>query len=95
MTLTEVKRQGQPTRAELDTSFVGDIEDAERLKQENKSSPDLTHTRTVVPGDTLPLMAQRIYKDPTYYLKLAQANKINNFRKLKAGRTVNFPPIKD
>ncbi|NEO88152.1 MAG: hypothetical protein F6J87_28435, partial [Spirulina sp. SIO3F2] len=46
---TLFNRQGQPTRAELDTSFVGDIEDAERLKQENKSSPDLTHTRTVVP----------------------------------------------
>ncbi len=92
---TLFNRNGQPTRASLETSFVGDFEDSERLKKENKSSPDLTHERTVISGDTLPLMANRIYSDPTYYLKIAQANKLNNFRKLKAGKSLYFPPIKD
>ncbi len=92
---TLFNRSGQPLRAELQTEFEGDIEDSERVKKENKNSPDLTHERTVMSGDTLPLMANRIYRDSTYYLKVAQANKLNNFRKLKTGKSLYFPPIKD
>lgn len=86
-------RKGQPVRAELDTKFIGDIEDSKRVKKENKNSPDLTHTRVVKSGDTMPLMAKNIYNDSSYYIKLAQANKTNNFRKLKPGTTIDFPPI--
>lgn len=91
---TLFNRSGQATRAELKTEFVGDLEESERLKKENKNSPDLTHTRTVIAGDKLSLMTHRIYGDATYYLKIAQANKLNNFRKLRSGRSLNFPPIK-
>jgi LysM repeat protein len=91
---TLFNRGGQPTRAKLDTEFVGDIEDSKRLKQEDKSSPDLTHVRVVKADDTLPLLADRIYGDAAYYMQLAKANKLNNFRKLRAGSAVHFPPIK-
>lgn len=90
---TLFNRSGQPTRAKLDTHFVGDIEDSKRLKQEDKMSPDLTHVRTVKSGETLPLLATQIYDDPTYYIKLAKANKLNNFRKLRGGTVVKLPPI--
>ncbi|NER78560.1 MAG: hypothetical protein F6K42_03085 [Leptolyngbya sp. SIO1D8] len=92
---TLFNRSGTAIRAELDTTFVEDIEVSKRLQKEGKNSPDLTHTRTSVSGDTLPLLAHRIYRDPNYYIRLAQANKLNNFRKLKAGSTIHFPPIKD
>ncbi|MBE7382958.1 MAG: LysM peptidoglycan-binding domain-containing protein [Leptolyngbya sp. SIO1E4] len=91
---TLFNRSGTAIRAELDTTFVEDIEASKRLQQEGKNSPDLTHTRTITSGDTLPLMAHRIYRDPNYYMRVAQANKLNNFRKLKAGTTLNFPPVK-
>lgn len=90
---TLFNRSGQATRAELDTEFVGDIETSKRLKQENKSSPDLTHLKTVNAGETLPLMAHRTYGNPNYYLQLAEANKLNNFRQLKVGATIHLPPI--
>lgn len=90
---TLFNRSGLPLRAELETEFVSDIEDSKRVKQENKSSPDLTHTRTVKAGDTLPLMARQIYGDPAYYLQLAQVNQLNNFRKLRIGSSLNLPPI--
>ncbi len=86
-------RAGQPIRAELDTVFIGDIEDSKRLKKENKASPDLTRVRTVKSGDRLPLMAGRQYGDPAYYIQVARANKLNNFRKLKPGDGICFPPV--
>jgi LysM repeat protein len=91
---TLFNRSGQPIRAELDTVFIGDIQDSKRLKQENKNSPDLSHSRTVKGGDKLPLMAQEIYGDPAYYIELARANNLNNFRKLKTGTNIKLPPIK-
>ena len=91
---TLFNRSGQPIRAELDTVFIGDIQDSKRIKKENKSSPDLSHSRTIKSGDKLPLMAQEIYGDPAYYIQLARANRLNNFRKMKPGSTINLPPIK-
>lgn len=91
---TLFNRSGQPIRAELDTVFIGDIQDSKRIKKENKSSPDLTHSRIIKSGDKLPLMAQEIYGDSAYYIELARANNLNNFRKLKTGSIINLPPIK-
>ncbi|NEQ10443.1 MAG: LysM peptidoglycan-binding domain-containing protein [Moorea sp. SIO4E2] len=90
---TLFNRRGQPIRAELDTVFKGDLEDSKRILLENKSSPDLTHTRTIKAGDKLPLMAQEVYGDSAYYIQLARANNVNNFRKLKTGTTIKLPPI--
>jgi len=87
-------RSGQPLRAELKTNFAGDLEDSKRIRQENKSSPDLTHIRTVKAGDNLPLMADKVYGDPAYYIQLACANNLTNFRKLKVGISISLPPTK-
>ncbi|NER86345.1 hypothetical protein [Moorena sp. SIO3A2] len=90
---TLFNRSGEPIRAELDALFVSDLDDYERVRLENKSSPDLTHTKTVKAGDKLPLMAQEVYGNSAYYIQLARANNLNNIRKLKTGITINLPPI--
>ncbi|HNW50969.1 MAG TPA: hypothetical protein PKH79_07805 [Prolixibacteraceae bacterium] len=87
------KPDGTPLRAVAKAKFKGFVEDDLRVAMENKSSPDLTHIRIVKEGDTLPLMTFRIYGDSKYYLEVAKANKINNFRKLKVGQPIHFPPI--
>lgn len=92
---TLFNRSGQPIRAELDTKFVGDIQDSKRIRKEKKSSPDLTHQRTIHAQDKLPLMAHKIYNTPDYYIELARANKLNNFRKLRVGEIINFPPVRE
>jgi nucleoid-associated protein YgaU len=69
------------------------VEDDLRVAKENRSSPDLTHYRIVKAGDNLPLMTQRIYGDPKYYLEVARVNKLVNFRNLKPGQAIYFPPI--
>lgn len=99
-TLTEMnityklfKPDGLPLRASVRAKFKGFVEDNLRVARENNSSPDLTHVRMVKEGDNLPLMTYRIYGDPKYYLEVAKANGIANFRKLKAGQIIVFPPI--
>ena len=91
---TLFNRSGEPIRAELDTHFVRDLDEAERIRLEKKSSPDLTHVRVVKAGDTLPLMAQEIYGDASYYIQVARINHLNTVRALKAGTSLRFPPIK-
>jgi len=84
---------GTPVRAEANAKFQGLIDDTLRLAADNKQSPDLTHVRIVHTGDTLPLMCKKIYGDPKYYLEVARYNKLINFRKLKVGQRVEFPPL--
>lgn len=87
------KPDGTPIRATIRATFKGFIEDNLRVARENNNSPDLTHIRMVGEGDTLPLMTFRIYGDSKYYLEVAKANKLINFRKLKPGQQIFFPPI--
>lgn len=87
------KPDGTPLRATARAKFKGFVEDDLRVAMENNSSPDLTHVREVKKGDTLPLMVFRIYGDSKYYLEVAKANRITNFRKLEVGQRIFFPPI--
>ncbi|MEM7186311.1 MAG: LysM peptidoglycan-binding domain-containing protein [Bacteroidota bacterium] len=84
---------GTPLRAVVKAKFKGSVEDDLRVAKENNNSPDLTHVRVVQEGDTLPLMTHRIYGDSKYYLEVAKANSLGNFRKLEAGQKILFPPI--
>ncbi|CAN5447650.1 hypothetical protein BH23BAC3_BH23BAC3_07760 [soil metagenome] len=85
--------QGLPLRAILKTSFVEFIENSRRSSLENRSSPDLTHVRTIKEGDTLPLLTYSIYGDSKYYLEVARVNGLTNFRQLEPGSELVFPPI--
>ncbi len=90
---TLFKPDGSPLRAKISAAFTGFIEDEKRAAKEKNNSPDLTHYRTVKEGDTLPLMAYEIYKDPKYYLQVAKVNQLKNFRNLTVGEQLFFPPI--
>jgi nucleoid-associated protein YgaU len=87
------KPDGTPIRASARATFKGFIEDNLRVARENNNSPDLTHVRIVNEGDTLPLMAYKIYGDSKYYLEVARINKVINFRKLTPGQKIFFPPV--
>jgi hypothetical protein len=86
-------RSGAPLRADLDTVFVEDTEPKKRLRQEGKGSPDVPHTRVVKSGDTLPLLSKEVYGDSSYYLRVAQANNLDDFRNLQPGQEIFFPPL--
>ena len=95
VTYTMFDMFGLPIRAKVSASFtertVGALNDILGML----SSPDLTHRVTVQEGDLLPLLTYRTYKNQDYYLQVAKVNRLKNFRKLKAGSTLVFPPIAD
>jgi nucleoid-associated protein YgaU len=90
---TSFDRNGAPLHATLKTTFVEDLDPEKRTKLEGKNSPDLSHTRVVKSGDTLPLLAKEIYGSAEYYLRLAQANDLDDFRNLTPGQEIVFPPL--
>lgn len=85
---------GKALRATIDVTFTQSKDYKTKVKEAARSSPDLTHIRTVSAGDTLPLMSYRIYGDSSYYLKVARANGLSSFRDIKPGDQIYFPPIK-
>ena len=86
-------KEGKPKRAKLNCTFSEAMSEAARAKEEKRSSPDLTHIRTVLAGDTLPLMTFRIYGDSKYYQEVARVNNLKDFRRLTPGMQLTFPPI--
>ncbi len=90
---TMFDQYGLPLRAQVTASFTERTPGTLQNILNMLSSPDLTHRVQVKEGDILPLLTYNIYGDQTYYLQVAKVNKLKNFRKLKAGSTLVFPPI--
>jgi hypothetical protein len=84
---------GTPIRAEADCTFQGVIDEQKLAAVENKQSPDLTHIRTVIEGDSLPLLCFREYGDSKYYYQVARINGLTDFKQLTPGMRLVFPPI--
>ncbi len=90
---TLFNNQGKPIRAFIRLT-AKEVVPPERARLENRpNSPDMTHHRTVKAGDTIQLLTKEIYGDVKYYLAVANANNLLNFRNLKPGQELYFPPI--
>ncbi|MCB0580442.1 MAG: hypothetical protein KDD10_14175 [Phaeodactylibacter sp.] len=99
LTAFEVKHSlfrpdGTPLRAEVQMEIKESVSDEIRVSKEDKQSPDVTHMRVVKEGDSLPIMAKRIYGDASYFTEVARANQLSDFRNLIPGTELIFPPIK-
>jgi hypothetical protein len=95
VTYTMFDMFGLPIRAKISASFTERTPSGLGALLSMLSSPDLTHKIEVKEGDILPLLTYRTYNNQNYYLQVAKVNKLKNFRKLKAGTTLVFPPISD
>jgi nucleoid-associated protein YgaU len=84
---------GEPLRAKVTLNFVRFTTPAEEIKDRAPSSPDLTHLVVVKAGDTLPLLCERIYRDPAYHLEVARINGLTLLRQLEPGARLRFPPL--
>lgn len=91
---TLFKPSGEPLRAKVKLAFVGYVSSTEEALKANKSSPDLSHIVDVKAGDSLPLLCFRIYKNSAYYLEVAKSNGITNFRDIRPGTKLRFPPLR-
>ncbi|MCX2574541.1 CIS tube protein [Pedobacter sandarakinus] len=93
VTYTLFDTTGKPLRAKTECTFTSYTSLVEQSNELQRNSPDLTHYRNVEGDTKLPLMVQRIYNTDRYYLEVAKANGLNNFRKLKQGLNISFPPL--
>ncbi|WP_158800357.1 peptidoglycan-binding protein [Pedobacter sp. L105] len=91
---TLFKPDGSTLRAFIDFNIATSVDPVTKSKEAKMTSPDLTHMRTVMAGDTLPLMTYRIYGDSSYYLEVARVNGLKNINALKPGDEIYFPPLK-
>ena len=91
---TLFKPTGDPLRAKVNIAFTDYTSAAQEAREAGKTSPDLTHLVEVKAGDSLPLLCYRIYKNSAYYLEVAKVNGIINFRDIKPGTKLNFPPLR-
>ncbi|MBS1189265.1 MAG: peptidoglycan-binding protein [Rhodocyclaceae bacterium] len=88
------KPSGEPLRAQVNLTFIGTMGSREEARKANRSSPDLTHVVEFKAGDSLPLLCYRIYEDSAYYMAVARYNRITNFRAIKPGQKLLFPPLR-
>lgn len=84
---------GEPLRARASVSFKEFVDPATLQKDAAKKSPDLTHIVRVKAGDTLPRMTFSVYGDSRFYLDVARHNHLVDFRDLKPGQELFFPPL--
>jgi len=91
---TFFKPDGTSLRAKVKLDFKSYVDADTLAKEQNQKSPDVTHRILVCEGDSLPQIAQQIYRSPSFFVALAQANGLNKFRRLTAGSTLLTPPLK-
>ena len=87
------KPDGVPLRAVITANFTDNSDDRTRVAVAQDQSPDLMHARLVKAGDNLPALCSKIYGDPNYYLEVARANRIDDFRNIAPGTKIFFPPL--
>lgn len=84
---------GRPIRAKVSATFKGNKLRLLQAAFDKLFSADLTHVHVVKAGETLPLIAKKIYDDPSLYLEIAKINNLKNFRSLKPGMELILPPV--
>src|SRR6185295_13363064 len=84
---------GVPLRATLTLSLREYKTLDEQLAQLNLSSPNRTHAYVTVQGDTLARVAGRFYRKPVEWRAIADANDIEDPRRLAVARVLTVPPI--
>jgi hypothetical protein len=84
---------GVPLRAVISAVFADNSDDTTRVAISQDQSADLTHVRLVKAGDTLPGLCEQIYGEPRVYTDVARHNGLDNFRALRPGMRLQFPPL--
>ena len=79
---------GKPVRAVVDISLISDKKD-----NNVRNSPDRTKARTISEGDRLYAFAYAEYGDCSEWRRIAEANNIDDPRRLESGMDIIIPPV--
>jgi nucleoid-associated protein YgaU len=87
---TLFKGTGEVLRAELDVTFTEHLEPEDDKKE---TDPELT-TRVVKRSDTLAGIAADVYNDPAQWRAIAEANQLDDPRRLEVGTRLSIPDVR-
>jgi nucleoid-associated protein YgaU len=85
---------GLPLRATLNCTFRQWRGSEVEKRLIKTSSPDVAKSRVVQRGETLSSIAAEEYKDPALWRPIAEANGIDNPRRLEPGRALAIPALR-
>ncbi|MFZ5981104.1 MAG: CIS tube protein [Candidatus Zixiibacteriota bacterium] len=85
--------EGVPVRATLNVTLKEYRDYESQVKEVAYQSADRTKRWTVKQGDSLWLIAAKVYGDAALWRPIAGANGIENPRLLSAGRELTIPPL--
>ncbi|MFP2925247.1 LysM peptidoglycan-binding domain-containing protein [Pyxidicoccus sp. 3LG] len=83
---------GTPVRATLGCVFT-EYQTADDARRGELHSADVAKKYTVRPGDTLINIAAELYGDLSLWRVIADANRLQNPRRLEPGRVLDIPPL--
>lgn len=78
---------GSPLRVKISLAFEG-YKDAIEVH-----SPDLSRVIVLKDGESIPLLCEKHYGDPSYCQDIARINNLVTFRNVKPGTRLLFPPL--
>lgn len=85
---------GTPVRATLTCTFREWRSDEDEERQQNTQSVDVAKTHTVRRGDTLSSIASEHYSDPALWRPIAEANRIDDPRRIQPGSILSIPSLR-
>ncbi|WP_438033295.1 CIS tube protein [Sorangium sp. So ce204] len=83
---------GTPVRATMSCTFVE--HPGRPLVSDEQHSPDVAKKHVVRPGDTLMGIAAALYGDRSAWRRIAEANRIDDPRRISPGQTLTIPRIR-
>lgn len=86
---------GSPLRAKITCNFIERSPPGATTRSSQLESPDLTKQLVIKEGDMLHLISKDNYNSSSYYLQIAKANKLKNFRRMIPGMKIFLPPMAD
>ena len=86
---------GTPARATLSVSFKEYRTLRQQLEDPRRESADKTKRRVVVGRERLWLIAAREYDDPNEWVRIAEANDLDDPREIEPGDWLMLPPLEN
>ncbi|QWW71213.1 LysM peptidoglycan-binding domain-containing protein [Rhizobium sp. WYJ-E13] len=84
---------GTPARATLNVSFKEYRSLRQQLESPRRESADKTKRRVVIGRDSLWAIAAREFDDPSEWVRIAEANDLDDPRDIKPGDWLTLPPM--
>ena len=93
--VTMFQPDGTPARATLSVTFKEYRTLRQQVESPRRESADKSKRRVVVGLESLWLLAAREYNDPNEWLRIAQANDLDDPREIAPGDWLDLPPMEN